>query len=1178
MKKWFLVAFLPLTLLVALFLSGGATQAYDPQSEDCGMITGLSDYRINAIEAYRSDYENGYWTISDPLASVAADRATGSAISDNIRLCPNPDGELDNLYNYTWIPNTGWLYFSWCNVWGDPATCATDEFHIDMNLEEDMAYTGDAYWYGKAWGGIDLDWVWFDWDANNCNCALDVERRVHTDLTTGEVVGWAWSDTAGWIRFGNRSEPQYAVYQDLPEEVETRYVQPVVTISPDPSEVTKYGAGGGSWAPFADGDDSYLVSVALIDADGDRITEADGYDVDITITPTEGSFVYMDQISRPEADSGAVVVDDPVYINADATYKVAVHSWAPTSGLNGYDQDGDGAIDYPFDRDPDDLTGFTRADDANQYFIDSIDISITNGPGPVEVGNYLGAGDYPTWNLSVDDLDLEFEPAVEVMDLVYLDENDEGQLYLPSRLNEAFVMDGMVKVWSTGDNLQTSNLQVGATLNSTDYYYLFDNDGNLNYVPGEDTASANSTFSLANPGELGLDEGGLGAEITNTMLVDVDGYLTFMESPRGFFANLFAWINPFRSLPAKAQLILAQPQVVQDDDEGLENPIQMDVAVNAIFLDGNEVVVQLRNQGSEDISTVDVDNGYPQMQVVVDGTPYLYGVACLLGGCTSYSNTDFFYAGSESDVYTDIMVDAGETVTVGVYFDPIDFIEDDNVANNAYSESLTGSDLPDLAVTDIQFTSPNQFDITLQNLGAADASFALCYNPDQYCPIVHLDISGTDYEVGSGKFGYDSTFMSAGGTTVITYTHPQQVNPGSYNVMAWLESEGHIAESDYSNNSLTIPLEVNYDVDADLLYETTVYYREDTPIFTGVHYYSAYLALESGPGIQSNVPAHEYKLEPYVSGSITSSTADLTLDQDTDIVVVGDISTTAIRNELYQRFSQLTRGVNEPGGGYVKASLRAYGGQSLLDDALVYYSDDVVVYDVAAVYESKTIVVQGGDIYLDGDLTGSGAVGLVAFKDAYGNGGNIYIHPDVTDLVNVTIFADGSVLPYDGEANNIGLLGYDNTNALMDWVDVDTRQETLVNQLYFAGSIISSNTMGGHDAALFPNGETAVNALQQVAAREYDLYDLREFTLCWVETDEFGTPVDQDGDGGYEEWDGSADLGDMEECDGYERAANLDNGDGDLTQADNTPFYIEYVPPSADLPLVGEFASGGLNF
>lgn len=346
-------------------------------------------------------------------------------------------------------------------------------------------------------------------------------------------------------------------------------------------------------------------------------------------------------------------------------------------------------------------------------------------------------------------------------------------------------------------------------------------------------------------------------------------------------------------------------------------------------------------------------------------------------------------------------------------------------------------------------------------------------------------------------------------------------------------------------------------------YMTRVIYDVDLQELTTVKYRSNYLPQPSSEtGYQENIT---------VSGSVTSTTGqatDVSTVSGDDIVVIGDIATIAVRNELFRRFSEYTKGVTPESGSSahvqkdVSGNFKDKSGKAveLLDGKMLYFKDVDEVKIEADGMDEPVIVNYGGDIFIDTNLTN---VGLVAFKNSDGEGGNIYIHVDITDLENVYVFAEGSVFSYSPD--------YDFTDeGYMDWGDSDTRAYELINQLFWKGSLVSQNTIFGAESGILPDGTEASVA----EATEYDLNELREFTLCWKQIDVGGAPVDYDEDGETHDGEGNPDLGDVEDCPGAERSMNISDPTLDYY---NAPAYFEYTPPPSDLSLLGESQAGSLN-
>ncbi len=300
--------------------------------------------------------------------------------------------------------------------------------------------------------------------------------------------------------------------------------------------------------------------------------------------------------------------------------------------------------------------------------------------------------------------------------------------------------------------------------------------------------------------------------------------------------------------------------------------------------------------------------------------------------------------------------------------------------------------------------------------------------------------------------------------------------------------------------------------------------------------------------------------------------------------MVGAASRTKIRNQIYKRFSQLKKGVNlvesssssgmnevsvedADGDGEAEFVAPTDGCTLLLDGSLVYCLGDTQLSVPDGDYPQATVVVEGGNLYATTDIVGADrdALGLVVFEDMTGVGGTIYIDKEVTDLVRVNIYSDGSVQSYDASSP------LDPT----PWADLAGRSDALTNQLYIGGSVVSANTVGGL-ATLYYANDPATTEEQLFDAAEQDLNNFREFQVCWfaVEADPVTgeaavpiVPVDYDLDGSW--WDalqGAPDAGDVTSCGAdYGRSATLDA----LGPSNNEPLRLEYIKPPSGLPLLG---------
>ncbi|MCC7197815.1 hypothetical protein IT413_06530 [Candidatus Peregrinibacteria bacterium] len=217
-----------------------------------------------------------------------------------------------------------------------------------------------------------------------------------------------------------------------------------------------------------------------------------------------------------------------------------------------------------------------------------------------------------------------------------------------------------------------------------------------------------------------------------------------------------------------------------------------------------------------------------------------------------------------------------------------------------------------------------------------------------------------------------------------------------------------------------------------------------------------------------------------VKGSVYS-TGVTNPQEGTSVRSIGDVSTNILRDAVFRNVSNIIAGAEDKsandfseiypsGTGFGMASTACV--DLLKTDAFVtsahafYCKGDVHIHGTPAGTNvtwtgQRTIISVGGDIYIDDNLYNGAAVsskprlGIIALKDFdTGKGGNVYIHPDVTDI-QANIFTDGSVYSYDGNSSNI------NSAGEPCWASEKTRHDTLINQLYIEGSIASQNTIGG---------------------------------------------------------------------------------------------------------------------
>ncbi|MDD3303230.1 MAG: hypothetical protein PHN31_06765, partial [Candidatus Gracilibacteria bacterium] len=211
-------------------------------------------------------------------------------------------------------------------------------------------------------------------------------------------------------------------------------------------------------------------------------------------------------------------------------------------------------------------------------------------------------------------------------------------------------------------------------------------------------------------------------------------------------------------------------------------------------------------------------------------------------------------------------------------------------------------------------------------------------------------------------------------------------------------------------------------------------------------------------------------------------------------LIEGSISKVGMKTDVRKNVFNLTRGVTISNSGNLVDDFNFTNnedGAELLNGTLLYFGNEGganVTIQAGTVNGNKTIVVEGGNIYITGNINTTGVdsvLGLVALEDGNGLGGNIYIDPNVR-YIKAVMYADKSVISYDG-LNELG------GNATFS---------DLKNQLYIYGSLFTENTVGGSRANPLkcPYYITTCTSIED--AQKYDLNYLRRYYL-----------KDTDGDG-----------------------------------------------------------------
>ncbi|MBA4336448.1 hypothetical protein C0416_01565 [bacterium] len=271
-------------------------------------------------------------------------------------------------------------------------------------------------------------------------------------------------------------------------------------------------------------------------------------------------------------------------------------------------------------------------------------------------------------------------------------------------------------------------------------------------------------------------------------------------------------------------------------------------------------------------------------------------------------------------------------------------------------------------------------------------------------------------------------------------------------------------------------------------------------------------------GEDSNVQTQAAKI---ISGGVFSPGAKEAVE-GSNVPLFGDIAVYQLRTQILSDISGLIRGVtlgtdNSP---VVITNPIDLHKNTFKDNRLYYFENqDVTIEDInvltaAASGKPVTVVVNGGDLYIENNVDISGQeFGFIVFESdtavdghASTKGGRIYVHSRVTDMVNVHIFADGPVFRYtDGICyfwGNYGpsseLVGLREPNFIKsDRCSVGSvgifkePLSALANQFYLKGNIASFNCLGCSTDTAPSRGDGLLlggpSALNFAIARLYDL-------------------------------------------------------------------------------------------
>jgi hypothetical protein len=246
---------------------------------------------------------------------------------------------------------------------------------------------------------------------------------------------------------------------------------------------------------------------------------------------------------------------------------------------------------------------------------------------------------------------------------------------------------------------------------------------------------------------------------------------------------------------------------------------------------------------------------------------------------------------------------------------------------------------------------------------------------------------------------------------------------------------------------------------------------------------------------------------------------------DLDLKAVSNLGTDTLRNTIFQNVSALrpanltnqatgqtiTIDDNSNFNNSITNAHKIMGGEGIYakgNDLKITGSTPIPTWWADGINNGpihRTIIVEDGNVFIDKNLDtkGNQKLAIVVLRDRNATNvkskGNVYISSEVTDLVNVHIYADGAVFSYNGTVNST--TGEPNLDGECS--------DKLKNQLYIRGTISSQNTIGGADRTppIIGGGQALGTTIADInRAKQYDWNYVRCFTKE-VKVDKDGIPV-----------------------------------------------------------------------
>jgi len=348
--------------------------------------------------------------------------------------------------------------------------------------------------------------------------------------------------------------------------------------------------------------------------------------------------------------------------------------------------------------------------------------------------------------------------------------------------------------------------------------------------------------------------------------------------------------------------------------------------------------------------------------------------------------------------------------------------------------------------------------------------------------------------------------------------------------------------------------------------ESQISYVVGPPYFDTVSYYSNHL-----PRTDHSIANPVAVIQGTLYGTGTTTQTGINING------VGDNNTNIVKDTVYENVKKLVRDQKiTENNATISGNFNCNGCTKIqdgtaTDEEILYVKGDATISGNVTWTGYKVLIVDGGNLYIDGNLYNSGdtkatqnKLGLVVIRNTgedLKDAGNIYVAPEVT---NIQAFAVvwGAVFSYDGESKT-SITGHGEFN----WADEATMVSALNKQLIWQGGISSNNTIGGVDedesGKYYKTGYQILpqNDENLFTARLYDLNYFRYFRKT-LHYDENGIPIAEDGTPICEQSEDATSIYDCDSISLEDMYADADKyAEGADHETETNPLYIKYVPP-----------------